>query len=135
MAAAQEKRPGRNSGPSSLRLRGGLVIHATHTTTGHARSSAIFLRPFGDHGFRGDQKTGDRRCILQGRPNNLGWINWRGGAERGAGLSPSFEPRRRRRRFLFGFIGWWPARPSHGVSFADGGLATTRSAEHRDQVP
>jgi hypothetical protein len=28
--------------------------------------------------------------------------------------------------FLFGFIGWWPARPSHGVSFADGGLATTR---------
>ena len=31
-----------------------------------------------------------------------------------------------RRPFLFGFIGWWPARPSHGVSFADGGLATTR---------
>jgi adenylate cyclase len=31
-----------------------------------------------------------------------------------------------RRVGLFGFIGWWPARPSHGVSFADGGLATTR---------
>jgi hypothetical protein len=52
------------------------------------------------------------------------FIPWRGGAERGAGLSPSWRPRRR--RFLFGFIGWWPARPSHGVSFADGGLATTR---------
>jgi hypothetical protein len=47
----------------------------------------------------------------------------RGGAERGAGSCPSWRPRRR--RFLFGFIGWWPARPSHGVSFADGRLATT----------
>jgi hypothetical protein len=52
------------------------------------------------------------------------FIPWRGGAERGAGSCPSWRPRRR--RFLFGFIGWWPARPSHGVSFADGGLATTR---------
>jgi len=52
------------------------------------------------------------------------FIPWRGGAEPGAGSCPSWRPRRR--RFLFGFIGWWPARPSHGVSFADGGLATTR---------
>jgi len=41
----------------------------------YSRCPTVLLRPFGDHGFCGDQKTGNRRCILQGRPNNLGWIN------------------------------------------------------------
>jgi hypothetical protein len=38
------------------------------------------------------------------------FIPWRVGDARRAGLSPNWRPRRR--RFLFGFIGWWPARPS-----------------------
>ena len=53
----------------------GLIVHAAHASTRHSRGPIVLLRPFGDHGFRGDQKTSDRRCILQGRPNNLGWIN------------------------------------------------------------
>jgi NAD(P)-dependent dehydrogenase (short-subunit alcohol dehydrogenase family) len=44
--------------------------------------------------------------------------------ERRAGSCPSWRPRRR--RFLFGVIGWWPARPSSAGGFTDGGLATTR---------
>ena len=39
------------------------------------RGLSVLLRPFGDHGFRSDQKPGDRSCILQGRPNNLGRVN------------------------------------------------------------
>jgi len=38
------------------------------------------------------------------------FIPWRVAAERRAGSCPSWRPRRR--RFLFGFIGWWPSRPS-----------------------
>jgi hypothetical protein len=30
---------------------------------------------FGLSGFRGDQKPGDRRRILQRRPHNLGWVD------------------------------------------------------------
>src|SRR5262249_35910749 len=52
-----------------------LVIHAAHTTAGHSRRSAVLLWPFGHHGFRGDQKPGDRRRVLQGGPNNFGRIN------------------------------------------------------------
>src|SRR5438477_2907676 len=77
-AAAQEKRPGRNPGPSSFRLRAGLIVHtahAAHTTARHTGRRTFLLRPFGDHGFRGDQKPGDRRCILQRRPHNLGWVD------------------------------------------------------------
>ena len=73
-----EKRPGIKPGPSSFRLRVVLIIHtthATHATARHSRGPTVFLRPFGDHGFCGDQKTGDRCCILQGRPNNLGRVN------------------------------------------------------------
>ncbi len=55
---------------------------------------------------------------------NAVFIPWRVAAARRAGSCPSV--RLRRCRFLFGVIGWWPARPSHGVSFAAGGLATPR---------
>jgi hypothetical protein len=37
----QEERPGMNYGPSSFRLRMGLVVHAAHATAKHIRSSAI----------------------------------------------------------------------------------------------
>src|SRR5258707_1753612 len=55
-----------------------LIVHATHTahaTARHSGGTTFLLRPFGDHGFRGDQKPGDRRCILQRRPHNLGWVD------------------------------------------------------------
>jgi hypothetical protein len=42
---------------------------------GIAGAPPVLLRPFGDHGFRSDQKPGDRGCILQGRPNDLGRID------------------------------------------------------------
>lgn len=57
-----EKRPGRNPGPSSLRLWISLIVHTphtTHTTAGHTQCRAFLLRPFGDHGFRGDQQPGN----------------------------------------------------------------------------
>ena len=41
-----------------------LIIHAAHAAARHSRSTAIFVRPFSDHGFRGDQKAGDGRCVL-----------------------------------------------------------------------
>src|SRR5271156_1233499 len=78
MPVTNEKRPGRNPGPSSFRLKLGLVVHAahaTHATARHSRRSTVLLRPFGDHSFSGDEKPGDRCRILQGRPNNLGRIN------------------------------------------------------------
>jgi hypothetical protein len=56
-------------------LKQSLVVHTAHATARHSRGSTVLLRPFGHHGFRGDQKPGDRRRILQGRPNNLGRIN------------------------------------------------------------
>src|SRR5258708_39315235 len=55
-----------------------LIVHATHTahaTARHSGGTTFLLRPFGDHGFRGDQKPGNRRCILQRRPHNLGWVD------------------------------------------------------------
>src|ERR1700734_2960119 len=60
-----------------ISVEGGLIVHTAHTahaTARHSRGPTVFLRSFGDHGFRGDQKPGDRRCILQGRPNNLGRV-------------------------------------------------------------
>ena len=56
----------------------GLIVHTAHTAhtaARHSRSSAVLLWPFGHHGFRGDQKPGDRCRVLQGRPNNFGRIN------------------------------------------------------------
>src|SRR5260221_9154338 len=38
---------------------GYLLVHATHTahaTARHSGGTTFLLRPFGDHGFRGDQK-------------------------------------------------------------------------------
>jgi hypothetical protein len=32
----------------------GLVVHTAHATARHSRSPTVLLRPFGDHGFRGD---------------------------------------------------------------------------------
>src|SRR6266481_3688492 len=60
-ATGQEKRPGMNPGPSSFRLRVGLIVHAAHAAARHSRGPTVLLRPFGDHGLRGDQKPGDRR--------------------------------------------------------------------------
>src|SRR6266853_4633983 len=51
------------------------AAHTAHATAGHPRGPSFLLRPFGDHGFRGDQKPGDRRRILQRRPHNLGRID------------------------------------------------------------
>ena len=57
---------------------GGSVVHTAHTahtTARHSRDPTILLWLFGHHGFRGDQKPGDRRRVLQGRSNNFGRIN------------------------------------------------------------
>jgi len=48
------KKPGINPGPSSFRLRMGLIVHAAHATARHSRAPSVLLRPFGDHGFRSD---------------------------------------------------------------------------------
>ena len=56
---ATRKRPGRNPGPSPFRLWVGLIVHAAHATARHSRCPTVLLRPFGDHGFCGDQKTSD----------------------------------------------------------------------------
>src|SRR5438093_4868044 len=64
--------------PDSNRPGNALIVHTAHTahaTARHTGGPTFLLRPFGDHGFRGDQKPGDRRCILQRRPHNLGWVD------------------------------------------------------------
>ena len=41
----------------AFRLRVGLIVHAAHAahaTARHSRGPTVLLRPFGDHGFRGD---------------------------------------------------------------------------------
>src|ERR1019366_2340468 len=78
VASAQEKRPGRNPGPSSFRSRVGLIVHAAHAahaTTRHSRGPTVLLRPFGDHRFRGDQQAGDRGRVLQGATHDLGRVD------------------------------------------------------------
>ena len=58
------KKPGRNPGLIVSRAVNALIVHtahATHTTARHAGGPTFLLRPFGDHGFRDDQKPGDRR--------------------------------------------------------------------------
>src|SRR6516164_3669216 len=42
----------------------GHTAHTAHAAARHTGGRTFLLRPFGDHGFRGDQKPGDRRCIL-----------------------------------------------------------------------
>src|SRR3974390_2556279 len=58
-----------------ISVEGGLIVHTAHATARHSEGPIIFFRLFGDHSFRSDQKPGDRRCILQGSPNNLGRVN------------------------------------------------------------
>ena len=73
-----QKARGEIPGPRFCSTAGGLVVHpahASHTTARHSWSSAVLLRPFGHHGFRGDQKPGDRRSVLQGRRRNFGRVN------------------------------------------------------------
>ena len=72
---ATRKRPGEEVPGLRFRLKVALIIHTAHATARHSRCPTVFLRPFGDHGFRRDQKPGDRRCILKGRSNNLGRVN------------------------------------------------------------
>ena len=77
LTAEQEKGPEKIPG-LCLRLRVGSVVHAAHTahtTPRHGRRTSVLLWPFGHHGFRGDQEPSNRRCILQRRPHNLGWID------------------------------------------------------------
>ena len=54
-----QKSPGRNPELSSFQSRVDLVVHTAHTTAGHSRDPAVLLWPFGHHGLRGDQKSGD----------------------------------------------------------------------------
>src|SRR4051812_21102263 len=55
-----------------------LEVHATHAaahaTAWHGRSGFL-LRSLGDHGFGGDQQASHRRCILQSRAHDLGWVD------------------------------------------------------------
>src|SRR5215208_4616397 len=43
---------------------GDSVVHAAHAAARHSRHATFFLRPFSDHGFRGDQQPRDGCCIL-----------------------------------------------------------------------
>ena len=55
-----------------------LEVHATHAAahaTAWHRRSRFLPRSLGDHGFGGDQKTSNRRCILQSRADDLGWVD------------------------------------------------------------
>src|ERR1700685_2175254 len=51
------------------------TAHAAHAAARHSRGPTFLPGPFGDHGFRGDQKPGDRRCVLQRRPHDLGRVD------------------------------------------------------------
>src|SRR6185437_957022 len=60
----------------SWRWKDGLEIHSSHPAAArHRRSSALFLRHFGDHGLGGDQKAGNRCRILNRRTHNLGRVD------------------------------------------------------------
>src|SRR5665811_1197167 len=72
MLGAPRKRPGISPGPSAFRLRVGLIVHAT---AGHSWGPTVLLRPFGDHGFRGDQEAGNRRRALDRRTHDLGRVD------------------------------------------------------------
>jgi hypothetical protein len=72
------KKARKKSRASSLRFWVSLVVHtphATHTTARHTGGRTFLLRPFGDHGFRGDQQPGDRRSVLQSRTYDLRGID------------------------------------------------------------
>jgi hypothetical protein len=71
-AGNRESRPRSISGWGPIE---NLIVRTAHATARHTGGSTFLLRPFSDHGFRGDQKPGDRRRILQRRPLNLGWVD------------------------------------------------------------
>ena len=61
----QKKGPEEIPGLRHFGLWVSLVVHAphtthtTHSTAGHGGRRTFLLRPFGDHGFRGDQQPGN----------------------------------------------------------------------------
>jgi hypothetical protein len=67
----------RHSRDSSCRENVPLEVHVTHAahTTGSPARCGLLLGPLGDHGFGGDQETGDRCRVLQRRPHHLGGID------------------------------------------------------------
>src|SRR5258707_8091959 len=57
--------------------RAGSEIHAAHAAAarGHTAAAGVLLRQFGHHGFGGDQKCGNRCCVLDRRTNHLGRVD------------------------------------------------------------
>src|SRR6266851_1497695 len=57
--------------------RAGSEIHAAHAAAarGHTAAAGVLLRQFGHHGFGGDQKCGNRCCVLDRRTNDLGRVD------------------------------------------------------------
>src|SRR5712692_6766015 len=55
----------------------GSEIHAAHAAAarGHTAAAGVLLRQFGHHGFGGDQKRCNRRCVLDRRANDLGRVD------------------------------------------------------------
>src|ERR1700680_960184 len=55
----------------------GSEIHAAHAAAarGHTAAAGVLLRQFGHHGFGGDQKRRNRRCVLDRRTNDLGRVD------------------------------------------------------------
>src|SRR5712671_1224239 len=55
----------------------GSEIHAAHAAArGHTGAAAcVLLRHFGHHGFRGDQESRNRSCVLDRRANHLGRVD------------------------------------------------------------
>jgi hypothetical protein len=79
-ATSRDKKKAREKSPAFIvwGVVNALIVHTAHTahaTAGHGGGRIFLLRSFGDHGFGGDQKPGDRRCILKRRPHNLGWVD------------------------------------------------------------
>jgi hypothetical protein len=57
-----------------------LEVHTTHAAHAaaarrHAATARVLLRHFGHHGFGGDQKRSNRRCVLDRHANNLGRVD------------------------------------------------------------
>jgi hypothetical protein len=46
--------------------------HATHVRHAAAAAAALGLRLVSDHGFRGEEQSPNRRCVLQRGSNDLG---------------------------------------------------------------
>src|SRR3954463_8608314 len=54
----------------------GLEVHAAHAAArGHRRTGAALLGQLGDHGFRGDQESRNRGCVLDRGTDHLGRVD------------------------------------------------------------